>query len=304
MADTKQKLPTPAWFKWLMLAFVGYAMASNLLHVGGPSDSAAPDRAASNREALKAVFDFDDFSNKLFPGFMPAFYKRDVETGGGPQAYCGQRVMLRLVEQVNADAPSAPQKSDGVLGARTINLAAEQAAEGMRVGGKRQVIAYAHQLFDAAALKTRKLKEKDKLTYEIELLSVSPPAPESAMGLKIIDEKIGGEGGLHCGDPARLRLAVWKADGTERWSNLREGDAPLEVELGKTSFGVQEGLQKMRIGGKRVLIIPPAFQKPLMPASAHANTASSALLAALDGKEAVIVEVTLLPDAPAKPSSP
>jgi FKBP-type peptidyl-prolyl cis-trans isomerase len=77
-------------------------------------------------------------------------------------------------------------------------------------------------------------------------------------GLKYIDLKEGTGERSREGDSVVVHYTGWLKDGTKFDSSVDRGE-PFEVTIGKTRVikGWTEGLQGMRVGGKRKLIIPP-----------------------------------------------
>jgi FKBP-type peptidyl-prolyl cis-trans isomerase len=76
-------------------------------------------------------------------------------------------------------------------------------------------------------------------------------------GLKYIDLKEGSGERAREGDSVEVHYTGWLKDGSKFDSSA--GKDPLPVTIGKTKVikGWTEGLQGMRVGGKRKLIIPP-----------------------------------------------
>lgn len=87
-------------------------------------------------------------------------------------------------------------------------------------------------------------------------------------GLKYIDEKEGTGERAQAGDTVVVHYTGKLKDGKVFDSSVKR-DEPFELTIGKTSVikGWTEGLQGMRAGGKRTLIIPPdlAYGKPGRP---------------------------------------
>jgi FKBP-type peptidyl-prolyl cis-trans isomerase len=77
-------------------------------------------------------------------------------------------------------------------------------------------------------------------------------------GLKYIDQKEGTGERAREGDTVAVHYTGWLKDGTKFDSSVDRG-VPFELTIGKTRVikGWTEGLQGMREGGKRKLIIPP-----------------------------------------------
>jgi len=89
-----------------------------------------------------------------------------------------------------------------------------------------------------------------------------PPAPReqvvtTASGLQYIDEKIG-DGPSPASSQSRVKVQYtgWLADGTKFDSSYDHGGA-ITFRLNAVIRGWTEGVQTMRVGGIRRLIIPP-----------------------------------------------
>jgi FKBP-type peptidyl-prolyl cis-trans isomerase len=87
-------------------------------------------------------------------------------------------------------------------------------------------------------------------------------------GLKYIDLKQGTGERAREGDTVDVHYTGWLKDGTKFDSSV--GKDPLTLTIGgkpRVIRGWTEGLQGMRVGGKRKLIIPPdlAYGKPGRP---------------------------------------
>jgi len=89
--------------------------------------------------------------------------------------------------------------------------------------------------------------------------AATPAAPvERALpgGLKVTDLKIGdgaiAENGMIC----QVQYTGWLLDGTEFDSS--KGGEPLQFRLGggQVIRGLEEGIKGMRVGGKRLLVVP------------------------------------------------
>ena len=79
----------------------------------------------------------------------------------------------------------------------------------------------------------------------------------TASGLTIEDTVIGKGAAASAGRDLTVHYAGWLADGTQ-FDSSKEKQDPFEFTLGKSEVmaGWEEGLNGMRVGGTRTLVIP------------------------------------------------
>jgi len=80
----------------------------------------------------------------------------------------------------------------------------------------------------------------------------------TASGLTIEDTVVGKGAAAASGRDVTVHYAGWLADGTQFDSSKEKRD-PFEFTLGKSEVmaGWEEGLNGMRVGGTRKLVVPP-----------------------------------------------
>ncbi len=86
------------------------------------------------------------------------------------------------------------------------------------------------------------------------------PATTTASGL-VIEDLIIGEGALaQSGHSATVHYTGWLTDGT-KFDSSKDRNDPFAFGLGRREViaGWDEGVQGMRVGGRRKLTIPPAL---------------------------------------------
>lgn len=77
-------------------------------------------------------------------------------------------------------------------------------------------------------------------------------------GLKYVDQKVGEGPEVKSGDTVSVHYTGWLKDGKKFDSSKDRGQPfPVPVGQGRVIKGWDEGLQGMKVGGKRKLIIPP-----------------------------------------------
>ncbi len=95
----------------------------------------------------------------------------------------------------------------------------------------------------------------------------------TASGLRYIDETVGDGAMPAPTDTVTVNYTQWLADGTKLDSSVDRGH-PNILPLDKVLPGLAEGIESMKVGGKRRLIIPPALadgdagNPPLIPGGA------------------------------------
>jgi len=106
-----------------------------------------------------------------------------------------------------------------------------------------------------------------------EEVSPTPPAPAAqveggpppvsgeptvtASGLQFIDIKVGTGDSPQTGQTVEVHYTGWLADGTKFDSSLDRGQPFSFVIGGRVIKGWNEGVETMKVGGERRLIIPP-----------------------------------------------
>jgi len=104
----------------------------------------------------------------------------------------------------------------------------------------------------------------------------TPAAAEitTPSGLKIQDLKVGDGPSPTMGQTVSVNYIGWLENGTE-FNNSYKGGKPVDFKLGGVIPGWNEGLQTMKVGGKRKLFIPsklaygPMGRPPAIPPNSN-----------------------------------
>lgn len=274
------------YVRWGIIAFFVYAIAVNLpQHLSGKPEepakpvpvtttAAIPEQPANDPNCKGSAFDnFSLLTMPLFPVSSPSVSVSDLKQGTGAKLACGQKVTLRYTYATRGgnvifSNMDKGEPSKGVrVGSGEMLPGFERGIIGMKAGGERD-ISIASELGFGANINIETLRDaKDfkfagtigVLTARATLLSIDTPIPASEMNLRVIDQRVSDGRPYDCGDTARVMLAIWSLDGKLIYS--REGDNPLRVTLGRGQlpYGVEQGIIGLMPGGRRTVIIPPAY---------------------------------------------
>ena len=140
----------------------------------------------------------------------------------------------------------------------------------MQVGGKRQVVLPPELAYGQTGRPPRVPRDAT-VVFEFELISSSEPriAPEAppafvvtdmieVQGVKILDLSLGTGRTVQVGDVIALDYSGWTASGSRFDSSLtRPTPSNFIWGSGEMVDGVDKGLTGMKVGGQRLLVVPP-----------------------------------------------
>jgi FKBP-type peptidyl-prolyl cis-trans isomerase len=149
-----------------------------------------------------------------------------------------------------------------VVGANNVIKGFDQGTQGMKVGGKRTVTVPASLAYGSTGAGAL-VPPNAALVFDIELLAVDPNGWLGVTALQTVDVAVGSGTAADNGKTVSVTYTGWLYDarvagnkGTQFDSNV--GGTPLSFKLGSNQLiaGFEQGVQGMRPGGKRTVIIP------------------------------------------------
>lgn len=199
----------------------------------------------------------------------------DIEVGTGPEAADGDTVVVNYVGVRTEDGEEFDNSYDRgapftvVLGAGQVISGWEQGLVGIQAGGVRQLDIPADLAYgDSGAGDV--IQPGDAISFVVEAVAVLPvtdPADEPDLTIEggpnvdevVIDDLIEGDGAvLEAGQTAALHLIAYRADtGEQLASSWETGEIqPVQFVEGGSIPGLIQGLEGMKVGGRRQLNLP------------------------------------------------
>lgn len=271
-----ERPPTPGWLVGLGIFFLLYG-ASKYYQPATP-EAPNPVRENVNKtietvNPVKLVDQFRDYRRLFFPS-AGLLELKDIEPGKGMPAVCGQEVSIAYTTTVIDDRElddkaTADQPRRFNIGEASVPLALEQGVNGMRPGGKRNIISnmgltYGSEKF---ARPQDNLPEDAKILYQVELLGVTYALPDvETTPYRIANvADAPGEARIYCGQQARVHVVLWDVGGKKLYDSRANDGKPLLFTPGKSEvfLGLEQGIIGMTRGGSRTMVVPPDFQKTL-----------------------------------------
>ena len=201
----------------------------------------------------------------------PGLLIDDTVPGTGAEARAGQAVLVHYTGWLHD--PTAPNgrgkkfdssKDHGEpfefeLGAGRVIQGWDQGVQGMQVGGTR-VLTIPPELGYGARGAGGVIPPNATLVFEVELL----PAPER-MPLQMTDVVAGSGAEAVAGNRVSVHYTGWLFDASrpdnrgKKFDSSKDRGQPFRFQLGggEVIRGWDDGVQGMKVGGTRVLVIPP-----------------------------------------------
>jgi peptidylprolyl isomerase len=186
----------------------------------------------------------------------------DTKVGTGAAAADGMMVKVNYTGTLENgtvfDSSFGKQPFEFVLGLGQVIPGWDQGLQGMQVGGKRTLTIPSELGYGSQG--SGQIPPNSNLIFEVELLDAQlPPTPAPEAGLKIEDTLVGAGAEAVPGKTLKVDYTGKLEDGTVFDSSV--GKQPFELVLGAGQVipGWDQGLQGMKVGGKRTLTIPPSL---------------------------------------------
>ena len=182
---------------------------------------------------------------------------QDFRYGDGSSLDRGDVVTVRYTTYL--DNGSEVESEDAftfIGGVEKVIRGLDQGISSMQVGGQRKLIIPPSLAYGSAG-KPPNIPSNATLTMYLEVLSVAQKQHTDG-GVKYVDLVEGSGETPVTEDKLVVNYTGWlQSDGTKFDSSLNEGREPFEFLISSVIKGWGEGLASMRVGGTRVLIIPP-----------------------------------------------
>jgi peptidylprolyl isomerase len=239
----------------------GWAEGMSTMKVGGirelvvPPNLAYGDQGAGNVIPPNATLIFIVEMIDTKPA--PQVEIEDTATGSGAEAKSGMMLKVNytgtLTNGTVFDSSAGRAPFEFALGAGQVIPGWDQGLPGMKVGGKRTLTIPSELAYGPQG--SGSIPPNATLIFEIELLDAQPPAQ-----VKIEDLQVGTGAEALPGKTITVNYTGTLTNGTVFDSSYgRNEPFTLQLGAGQVIPGWDQGLQGMKVGGKRRLTIPPSL---------------------------------------------
>lgn len=245
---------------------------------GSDAGGADPGSVAPDSSEIPLNVDYPPKPSVDVPDTAPSELVVTVlREGSGPAAASGDTVIVDYVGVRTVDGVEFDNSYDRLspypvtLGGGMVIAGWDEGLIGAQSGARIQLDIPSDMAYGETA-RDEIIRENEDLTFVIDVRAVIPagdPADEpEEMGVEAVEDAtelsfedlvVGDGDTIELGQNAVLRYVLFRGDnGVKLESNW--GDAVLTFTLDETGFPVLfEGLQGMRVGGRRAITIPPIF---------------------------------------------
>lgn len=256
---------------------VGLVLAFAFIGCGGSATSTSTDDTAQPTTAATTEAEVGYPVPQAPPqkGALHQLVVKNVESGTGPVARWGDEVAVRYVGLVyqTGDVYSQHWKSvaplDFELDRESFGIGWQKGIEGMRVGGRRELLIPAHLLFEdedvAYLVALLRVEHEGSFPQEGPFAALrwgsgegepkfNPPDRPAPKALVTRDLEIGSGPTAHRGDD----VAIYYSGAVYRTGEPRYGGTTQPFRLGSGGLGraFEEAIEGMEAGGRREAIVP------------------------------------------------
>jgi peptidylprolyl isomerase len=253
----------PATFPLTELAkeIPGWAEGMSTMKVGGIRQLVVPPDLAYGAQGAGGVIPPD--ATLVFVVEMintkpaPKVEMTDLVVGTGAEAKSGMNLKVNytgtLTNGTVIDSSAGSEPAEFVLNPGQVMPGWEQGLPGMKVGGTRVLTIPAELAYGSQG--TAQIPPDSTLIYVFELLDV-----QAAPQVKIEDIQVGTGAAAVPGATLTVNYTGTLADGTVFDSSYSRNEPfTLQLGAGQVIPGWEQGLEGMKVGGKRKLTIPPSL---------------------------------------------
>jgi FKBP-type peptidyl-prolyl cis-trans isomerase len=198
-----------------------------------------------------------------------------LEEGEGPEAAAGDTVIVDYVGVRSSDGVEFDNSYDRfepfpvVLGSGSVIPGWESGLVGAQAGARIQLDIPSDLAYGAEA-RSDIIGENEDLTFVIDVRSLIPasdpadepteagvPASEGATEVTTVDITEGTGATVEADQTAVIQLVLFRGDNLVAIDSTWDGEA-IQVPMSEGTFpGLLEGLEGMKVGGRRAIVIPP-----------------------------------------------
>lgn len=186
---------------------------------------------------------------------------KDLEEGSGAAAKKGDLIEVHYTGKfrdgrVFESSLDSNQPYTFLLGRKQVIVGWDEGIPGMKVGGKRRLLIPAALAYGEKGHPPAIPPNAD-LVFEIDLLGIYTPLPGGLYVRDLVEGK--GDQPVKKGYQVEVDYTGWLDTGKQFDSS--KGKEPLQFKVGSPNIiaGMSQGIEGMKVGGKRKIIIPPGL---------------------------------------------